>query len=61
MFVLLDEWQTVDPDQILHNVVSDQGLHCLLRPGFYSIDSFLYLHNIYVVNIHAFSHLFMGK
>ena len=30
--ILLDEWQTVDPDQMLHSAASDLGLHCLFRP-----------------------------
>ena len=29
--IALDEWQTVDPDQMLHTAASDLGLHCL--PG----------------------------
>ena len=29
---LLNEWQTVDPDQMTHFAVSDLSLHCLLRP-----------------------------
>ena len=28
---LLDEWQTADPDQMLHSAAYDLGLFCLLR------------------------------
>ena len=30
--IVLDEWQTVISDQTPCSVVSDLGLHCLLRP-----------------------------
>ena len=37
---MLNEWQTVDPDQMLQNLVSDLDLHCLLMPACANIQAY---------------------
>ena len=43
----------VDPDQMLHSVASDLGLHCLLRPGCPILRENMVgsLHIVFLVNI----------